>query len=152
MSQSSAFESGELQGAIAVAVAAGLAWRERAKHGPLGRSWLEQIREAVPRGYTRDAIDEAIGMGDDATLFDAARQLGNGSGVTAPDTVPICLWVAARRSRHFEEALWETVSALGDRDTTCAIVGGIVALSAGPDSIPEYWLAAREELPLVPPA
>jgi ADP-ribosylglycohydrolase len=35
---------------------------------------------------------------------------------------------------------------LGDRDTTCAIVGGIVALSAGRESIPPAWLAARESL------
>jgi hypothetical protein len=39
------------------------------------------------------------------------------------------------------------VSALGDRDTTCAIVGGMVALHAGVDSIPREWLACREPLP-----
>ena len=35
-----------------------------------------------------------------------------------------------------EDALWLTVSGLGDRDTTCAIVGSIVVLSAGIESIP----------------
>ena len=39
-----------------------------------------------------------------------------------------------------------TVSGLGDRDTTCAIVGGIVALSAGRESIPAEWLQAREKI------
>jgi hypothetical protein len=34
----------------------------------------------------------------------------------------------------------------GDTDTNCAIIGGIVALSASPDSIPQEWLAAREPL------
>jgi hypothetical protein len=29
-------------------------------------------------------------------------------------------------------------------DTNCAIVGGIVALSAGRESIPPAWLSARE--------
>ena len=38
-------------------------------------------------------------------------------------------------------------SDLGDRDTTCAIVGGIVALYAGVENIPDAWLSAREALP-----
>ena len=46
-----------------------------------------------------------------------------------------------------EEALWETVSALGDRDTTCAIVGGIVACRVGIEGIPASMRAAREPLP-----
>jgi len=36
------------------------------------------------------------------------------------------------------------VAGLGDRDTTCAIVGGIVALIA---EIPEIWLDRCEPLP-----
>ena len=44
------------------------------------------------------------------------------------------------------EALWNTVTALGDRDTTCAIVGGIVACQTGAESIPEAWLDCRESL------
>ena len=46
----------------------------------------------------------------------------------------------------FEAALWSTVSGLGDRDTTCAIVGGIVALSVGYKGIPEAFSKAREPL------
>jgi hypothetical protein len=42
--------------------------------------------------------------------------------------------------------LQRTVAGMGDRDTTCAIVGGIVALSAGRESIPRAWLSAREPL------
>ena len=45
------------------------------------------------------------------------------------------------------EALWTTLSGLGDRDTTCAIVGGIVACRTGVEGIPAEWLAAREPLP-----
>jgi ADP-ribosylglycohydrolase len=43
--------------------------------------------------------------------------------------------------------LWAAVSGLGDIDTNCAIVGGIVAMSAGADSIPADWIEAREPLP-----
>jgi len=65
--------------------------------------------------------------------------------------VPLCFWVAARKSEDFAEALWETVSALGDRDTTCAIVGGILAARTGVEGIPRPWLEAREPLPLSNP-
>jgi ADP-ribosylglycohydrolase len=42
--------------------------------------------------------------------------------------------------------MWQTVSALGDRDTTCAIVGGIVAVQVGEEGIPPEWRQAREPL------
>jgi ADP-ribosylglycohydrolase len=140
-----------IAGAIAVAVATVLAWRKRAEEGPLGPAGIEEVRNAVPRGYTRDAIDEALGVSASATVTDAAQVLGNGSGVTAPDTVPLCLWIAARNSGDFAASLWDTVSALGDRDTTCAIVGGILALKTGIHGIPAEWLQAREALPLEAP-
>jgi ADP-ribosylglycohydrolase len=137
-----------IAGAIAVAVAAAFAWRER--HSPeLGSVWLKNVRDSIPKGYTREAIDEAIALAPDASIVDAASTLGNGSGVTAPDTVPLCLWACAHRGRRFDEALWTTVSALGDRDTTCAIVGGILALRAGYAGIPAEWRRARERVPVL---
>jgi ADP-ribosylglycohydrolase len=133
-----------IAGAIAVAVAAALVWRSRDTAGPLGREWIERVRTAVPAGYTRDTIDEAIGLPATISTVLAAKTLGNGSGVTAPDTVPLCLWIAAYHSNDLVEALWQTVSALGDRDTTCAIVGGLVALKTGYRGIPAPWREARE--------
>lgn len=61
------------------------------------------------------------------------------------DTVPFCMWCAARHLFDFEEAMWTTVAGLGDRDTTCAIVGGIVAMSTA-KPIPEAWKKSREKL------
>jgi ADP-ribosylglycohydrolase len=139
-----------IAGAIAVAVAAALAWQRRAAKGTLGRTWIAAVRDALPPGYTRDAVAEALNVPSDATIVEAAQTLGNGSGVTAPDTVPLCLWVVANASTGFEEAVWQTVSALGDRDTTCAIVGGILALTTGRDGIPQRWLQSRESLPIEP--
>lgn len=72
--------------------------------------------------------------------------LGNGSQVISEDTVPFCVWCAARHLDDYEEAMWQTVSALGDRDTTCAIVGGIVVLAVGIDGIPDEWRRSRESL------
>lgn len=73
--------------------------------------------------------------------------IGNGSKVSAQDTVPFAIWSAAKNIHSFEEAMWFTVAGEGDRDTTCAIVGGIVSLYAGESSIPAEWLAATEALP-----
>ncbi len=77
------------------------------------------------------------------------NELRFGSRISAPDTVPICLWLAARHLHDFREALWATVSISGDLDTNCAIVGGIVALSVGIEGIPAEWLSAREVIPLL---
>jgi ADP-ribosylglycohydrolase len=139
-----------IAGAIAVAAAAALAWQRREASGALGRTWIAAVRDAIPPGYTRDAVAEALDVPSDATIVEAAQALGNGSGVTAPDTVPLCLWVVAHASPRagFEQALWHTVGALGDRDTTCAIVGGVLALTIGPDGIPQHWLQSREALPI----
>ncbi len=73
--------------------------------------------------------------------------LGNGTHVTAQDTVPFTLWCAAHHLSDYTEAVWVAISALGDRDTTAAIVGGIVASYVGAAGIPTDWRAAREPLP-----
>ena len=86
----------------------------------------------------------ALALPFEETPETAASMLGNGERVLSCDTVPFALWCAARHLDNFEEAMWTTVAGLGDRDTTCAIAGGIVALSAGAASIPVTWLAARE--------
>jgi ADP-ribosylglycohydrolase len=134
-------------GAIAAAVAAAFAWRSR--HVPetvQGAELLPFVLDHTPQGPTRRGIALAQTLPPDTSIEDAVRALGSGYKVTAPDTVPFTLWCAARHLDNYEEALWMTVSGLGDRDTTCAIVGGIVALSAGRESIPSSWLAAREPL------
>jgi ADP-ribosylglycohydrolase len=134
-----------IAGAIAVAIAAALAARH-GRGGLLDRdTFLASILDMTPSGYTKDGIQSALQLDPETDIVQAALKLGNGSGVTAPDTVPLCLFVAARSLMSFEDALWNIVAALGDRDTTCAIVGGIVALSSG--GVPEGWLKAREPLP-----
>jgi ADP-ribosylglycohydrolase len=76
----------------------------------------------------------------------AVNALGSGSQVLSLDTVPFALWCVAQQPDDYEEALWRTVSGLGDRDTTCAMVGGIVALITERAGLPPRWLAAREPL------
>jgi ADP-ribosylglycohydrolase len=134
-------------GAIAIAVAAAVAWRCRGQSLEDARAELLQAAyELTPDGPTRTGIAEARDLPLDASVQLAVARLGNGSRVIAIDTVPFCLWCAARHLGNYPEAMWQTVSGLGDRDTTCAIVGGIVALSATEKSIPDAWLASREPL------
>jgi ADP-ribosylglycohydrolase len=136
-------------GAIAVAVAA--AWATRRRSGQetgLGSRLLEVALEHTPAGETRRGLEVARTLSPDLSVQTAVSVLGNGLKVTSPDTVPFALWCAARHIDHYEDALWATVSGLGDRDTTCAIVGGVVALATGRESIPVAWLAAREPLAL----
>ena len=129
----------------AIAIACGAAFR-CAEGGPLlGDPFLALVAERTPKGLTRDGIEDARRLPEDIDVVAAAKVLGNGSGVSAQDTVPLCLWIASRHKSDYEAALWETVAALGDRDTTCAIVGGMIA--AGGAEIPEEWLRLREGLP-----
>jgi len=139
-----------IAGAVAVAVATALAWRCRDVPGPLSAIWLEQVRDATPAGYTRDAITEAMSVPHDASVVEAAAKLGNGSGVTAPDTVPLCLWVAAYAD-NLTDALWDTVGGLGDRDTTCAIVAGILGARFDDSRVPN-WHQHREPFPWALPS
>lgn len=134
-------------GAIAVALAAAFI----ASHPSMPRAearepFFEFILQHSPDGETRALIAQARDIPVTYSVETAVSVLGNGSRITAPDTVPFCLWSVARTLGNFEDAMWTTVSAGGDMDTTCAIVGGIIA--ADPRGAPPVaWLAHREPLP-----
>ncbi len=127
---------------------------------PSHAEFLEQVWQRTPASKVRTGIRKAIELPQDTSIAIAAATLGNGSEVTAQDTVPFALWVAARHlgsyekalwaaASHlgsYEEALWATVAGPGDRDTTCAIVGGIVVMSGGLGSTPKQWLKHREPI------
>ena len=132
-------------GAIAVAVAASMAWRLRTETGPdRAHALFSEVLQRVPESQVRRGILLGSGTPPETPVTAVARALGNGSLVTAPDTVPFCVWMAAHHLDRFVEALGKTISAGGDCDTNAAIVGGIVASSAARTSIPAGWLEARE--------
>lgn len=105
---------------------------------------LQAVYDRTPEGETRVGIARAVKLPFFTEPQIAGRVLGNGSAVTAPDTVPYVVWSAAKHLGDYKEALVSTVSGDGDCDTNCAMVGGIVALFAGRDSIPVEWQDARE--------
>ncbi len=154
-----------IAGAIAVAVAGAWAWKHRADNSARG-GLFDAALAHTPPGEVRTGIERArtftfdlstepavrlLNHGAAVVPFDTSiepvvRLLGNGSRISCQDTVPFCLWVAALHLRDYETAIVQTIRARGDIDTNCAIVGGIVALAAGAERIPDDWLAQREEL------
>jgi ADP-ribosylglycohydrolase len=138
-----------LAGATAVALAAAAAWRFRqAGQLPTHIEFLEWIAQRMPVSAVRRGIELAATLPAVVPVDRAVRELGNGKIISCPDTVPFALWSAACHLQSYEEALWATVRGLGDRDTTCAIVGGIVVMYSGVESIPSAWLHAREPIPM----
>lgn len=134
-------------GAIAIAVAAASAWQTRALPESEAREQLfDEVLDRTPEGETRDGIDKARNTNLSSRVEAAVGRLGNGSRISSQDTVPFCLWCIAKHLRDYEAALWTTVSGLGDRDTTCAIVGGVVALATDEPAIPQEWAERREPL------
>jgi ADP-ribosylglycohydrolase len=132
-------------GAVAIAVAAAMAWRLRGRpKDEAAAEMLREVYERTPDGETRVGIARAQKLPPFTSPHIAARHLGNGSAVTAPDTVPFVVWSAARNLDDYREALISTVVADGDCDTNCAMVGGIVALYVGREGIPADWREARE--------
>jgi ADP-ribosylglycohydrolase len=134
-------------GAIAVALAAAFVWDHRDEPADaLGEPLLQFVITNTPPSATRDGVARALDLHrTGASLRHAAHTLGTGDLVSSADTVPFSLLCAARFVGSYEDAFWATVGGLGDRDTTCAIVGSIVALHAR-SKIPEAWLSARESL------
>lgn len=131
-------------GAIAAALAAAWVVNEGEPAKKPGLGLIDFVLANLPQTETYHRLKHALELPLHLSPIAAASRLGNGSRVIASDTVPFCLWCAARHADNYEEAIWSTVSVYGDVDTNCAIVGGIVALSAGRASIPDAWLKARE--------
>ena len=137
-----------ISGAIAVAVATACAWQTRNLEASEARKLIaEEVLKRTPEGDTYDGLAVAVTLEPALSPDVVGRRLGNGSLVTAPDTVPYVIWSALRSLDDFQEALIATVEGGGDCDTNAAMVGGIVAARLGASAIPADWLAAREALP-----
>jgi ADP-ribosylglycohydrolase len=137
-----------IAGAIAVAAAAGIAAQCRRSDAPERYEFIDRVMPYVPADTeVFKQVRRARDLAPYLPVATAVASLGNGSQVTCQDTVPFVLWCAGSALHDYEEALWLTASAGGDRDTTCAMVGGIVACYTGIESIPAEWRARREVLP-----
>jgi ADP-ribosylglycohydrolase len=129
-------------GAIAIAVAAASVFA--GERDP--RTLIERVVDRTPAGATRDGLRRSISMLAEEHITVAA-ELGNGSRVISSDTIPFAVWCAATHLADYTGACWSCVEVGGDIDTTCAMVGGIVAGAVGIEGIPADWRASREPLP-----
>lgn len=131
-------------GAMAVAAAAALAADPAGPPAP--KALLDGVIDLVPRSAVGAGLRRARDMLDYGDAATVAAVLGCGRRTTAHDTVPFALWSAARGLGAYEQAIWSTAQVGGDMDTTCAIVGGVVA-SAEAGAPSGEWLERTEALP-----
>ncbi|BBB60081.1 hydrolase [Undibacterium sp. KW1] len=137
-----------IAGAVAVALAAAHACLYsdvgiRPKH----TEFLGKIIDLLPQSEVRSKLVRAQSIATAGSMDFLVYVLGNGNHMSAQDTVPLALWCCGQALEDFEKTMWLTVSAGGDRDTLCAIAGGVVASFVGDKGIPDSWRARREALP-----
>ncbi|MFL6657745.1 MAG: ADP-ribosylglycohydrolase family protein [Massilia sp.] len=136
-------------GAVAVALAAAHAIRMAgATTRPAPKDFLAAVIADLPQSEVRSKLVRAQSITGASSLQFAVSVLGNGIGMSAQDTVPFALWCCAQHLESFTDALWLAVNGGGDRDTICAIVGGVVAGFVGAAGLPAEWRRRREPLPL----
>ncbi|MEU2737129.1 ADP-ribosylglycohydrolase family protein [Streptomyces sp. NPDC007095] len=131
-------------GAMAVAAAAALAADPASP--PSAEALLDGVVALVPRSAVGAGLRRARDMLDYGDTATVAAVLGCGRRTTAHDTVPFALWSAARALGDYEEGFWSTAQVGGDMDTTCAIVGGVIAAGKA-GAPPGEWVERTESLP-----
>jgi len=130
-------------GAIAIALAAGWAWQYDSQPAEELIPW---VISKIDQSEVRRRLEWVATYPLDTWAFTIASQVGSGHEISAHDTVPFCIWMAAAFLNDYCEAMWTAARVGGDIDTTCAIIGGIVAMSVGPTGIPPDWKQSREPL------
>jgi ADP-ribosylglycohydrolase len=131
-------------GAVAVAVAAALALQY--KDIIIEPSvFIDKVLESVPDSETKSTLRKALQLPISYHINTVLAALGNGIKLMASDTVPFAIWCAAHHLKNYKEGIWKAISALGDRDTVCAIVGSILAVSCNRPIIPPEWISKTED-------
>lgn len=132
-----------IAGGIAVAVAASI----NASSPDLSpQEFIDTVALHTPESATRANILKAKDF-DAAEVDEAVAELGAGWEISSQDTVPFCMFIASHYRGRFEAGLMFTAAVGGDCDTTCAIVGGILA--AGPGELPASWIERAEPVPQI---
>jgi ADP-ribosylglycohydrolase len=134
-------------GAIAVAVGAAIATKIGFENQTIcATEFIERVLEELPVSDTRSKISKSLSLPYSYDIETIRFALGDGSKILAQDTVPFSLWCVAHNLSSYEDAIWKAISILGDRDTICAIVGGISALFSPEASIPIEWAEKVESI------
>ncbi|MEO1052742.1 MAG: ADP-ribosylglycohydrolase family protein [Bacteroidota bacterium] len=131
-----------IAGAVAIAKAVAIATQSSVL---VPEEFIEKVVFELPESDVKSRIKKSTTVSYTYHIDTVISILGNGTKIQAQDTVPFCVWCAAHNLGSFEEALWKAVSALGDRDTICAMVAGITIMSSDEDQIPRQWFDQAED-------
>lgn len=127
-------------GAMAVAIATAINTQLQIDNETLEpNEFIKKVVAQLPDCDTTSKIKKSITVLPNYDIRTVVSILGNGVKMIAQDTVPISIWIAAHHQTDFQEAIWRAVSALGDRDTICAIVGAITIMNTKDENIPVDW-------------
>lgn len=128
-----------IEGTKAIALAAAFAVREKMGMEILDQQdFIRNIQNELSDSDLKSKLNKCLYLDGNPSMELLVKTLGNGTGMTAQDTVPLVIWMLSRYRNNFEDCLWNTVSALGDRDTTCAMAGGVSILCCEENTIPEW--------------
>jgi len=134
-----------ITGAIAIAIGTAIATQIKLKNKEMApNEFINRILEELPDTDTKSKIKKSTTIPYTYNIQTVKSILGNGSKIMVQDTIPFSIWCAANNLTNFEEAIWKAVSILGDRDTICAIVGGITIMSTHEHRIPKDWMESVE--------
>lgn len=133
-----------IEGTKAIALAAAFAIREKLGMEKFGQQdFIRNIQHELMDSDMKSKLNKCLYLDGNPSMELLVKTLGNGIKMTAQDTVPLVIWMLSRYRNNLEECLWNTVSALGDRDTTCAIAGGVSILCCEENTVPE-WITLIE--------
>lgn len=134
-------------GAIAIAVGTALTTQMMVDSYVITPTkFIDEILRELPDCDTKSKISKSKTVPYTYSIETVKSILGNGTNMTAQDTVPFAIWCTAYNLKSFEEGLWKAISILGDRDTICAMVGGMSIMSSDFNNIPYTWTTLVEQV------
>jgi ADP-ribosylglycohydrolase len=136
-----------ITGAIAIATGTAITTKMKIEGIVLSPvEFIDGVLNQLPDSDTKSKISKSKSVPYNYHIETVKSILGNGTNMTSQDTVPFTIWCTAHNLENFEEGLWKAVSILGDRDTICAMVGGMTIMSSKDENIPKSWMDSVEEI------
>lgn len=136
-----------IAGAISIAIATAIATKMKVENKSISPiEFIDSILLEIPDSDTKSKIAKSKSLSYNYHIETIKSILGNGVKMTSQDTVPFVVWCSAYNLNNFESGLWKAVSILGDRDTICAMVGGILIMSSYESKMPIEWVNNVERI------
>jgi ADP-ribosylglycohydrolase len=110
---------------------------------------LEQRVESAEMKVRFPLLREALSAQSEVGTF--ADQFGRKPGFVsgfAPDSAAVALFAWLRHREDFRATLESVVAAGGDTDTVAFIAGSLAGIDAGPEGMPDEWLAGLRDWPI----